>query len=106
MPVQKQLLLGEADAASRQVKEYEGATSRQVKEFREEEVMEDLSYHTQEFLEPQGPEMWRRVLCEIFTQYDDGRYFQDVRGAFEQSLSLSILWNEFCTELASQKVSF
>ena len=59
MPVQKQLLLGEADAASRQVKEYEGATSRQVKEFREEEVMEDLSYHTQEFLEPHGPEMWR-----------------------------------------------
>jgi len=59
LPVQKQLLLGEADAASRQVKEYEGATSRQVKEFREEEVMEDLSYHTQEFLEPHGPEMWR-----------------------------------------------
>ena len=41
------------------MKEYEGAAGRQVKEFREEEVMEDLSYHTQEFLEPQGPEMWR-----------------------------------------------
>ena len=58
MPIQQQLL-GEADTASRQVKEYEGAAGRQVKEFREEEVMEDLSYHTQEFLEPHGPEMWR-----------------------------------------------
>jgi len=58
LPVQQQLL-GEVDAASRQGKEYEGAASRQVKEFREEEVMEDLSYHTQEFLEPHGPDMWR-----------------------------------------------
>jgi len=70
--IPESLLMGEADATSRQqVKEYEGATSRQVKEyegetsrqvvkeFREEEVMEDLSYHTQEFLEPHGPEMWR-----------------------------------------------
>jgi len=58
LPVQQQLL-GEVDAASRHGKEYEGAASRQVKEFREEEVMEDLSYHTQEFLEPHGPDMWR-----------------------------------------------
>ena len=50
----------EGATSRQQVKEYEGATSRQVvKEFREEEVMEDLSYHTQEFLEPHGPEMWR-----------------------------------------------
>ena len=40
---------------------------RQLKEFREEEVMEDLnSYHTHDFLEPHGPEMWRQVSCEIF----------------------------------------
>ena len=65
MPVQQQLL-GEVDAASRHVKEHEGAASRQVKEFREEEVMEDLSYHTQEFLEPHGPDMWRQALFAIF----------------------------------------
>lgn len=49
LPVVQQQLLGETNDAG----------SRQVKEFREEEVMEDLSYHSQGFLEPHEPDMWR-----------------------------------------------
>ena len=70
MPAQH--LVGDVDAASRQLKEFDGAVvGRQVKEFREEDVMEDLSYHTQEFLEPHGPDMWRQVIGRYTSPVDN-----------------------------------
>ena len=58
-----------------------------MKEFREEEVMEDLSYHSQGFLEPNGQEMWRQDLCEFLTKKGKIAIIEDFSRMSEERLN-------------------